>query len=460
MKYGDIQKLRESGFITDEQQQKIIGHFKLKEDSNRFLVIISFVGAVLVAAGIVLLIAANWDDIPRGVKLATGLALMLGAHAGGWWLRENPLSRFASTSQRWVGRVTPCAPPPERSDPGAHGVTRPTTATDSGEPLATEGPLSLFPPDGERDGVRGNYRKTGEALHLLGSLLFLGNIALVGQIYHLSTRPPNAFLLWWAGIAALPWLLRSKAQHLLALLAFGIWFGFEINQADSLVRLADESQVLAYSLLGLVYAGFGYVLRRSAFASFAKVTERLGLLAFLAFAYPLAFQGFLDDYSRAMAVSYWILPALAVLAATLIALGAKNLELDKQWRWTWGLTLAMAAGLLVGAFFAPHERVWSWHQGFTPLNALAALALFVFCLLQIQVGLQERSTFLVNLGVVFVALDMIAAYIGLFGTMARTGLMFVVSGVFLIVFGVYLEKKRRKFMKQIKTARAGAEGPS
>ena len=65
--------------------------------------------------------------------------------------------------------------------------------------------------------------------------------------------------------------------------------------------------------------------------------------------------------------------------------------------------------------------------------------------------LQERSRFLVNLGVTFIGLDIIAAYFGLFGTMAVTGLMFVVTGVFLIVFGVFLEKKRRKFMQQIKT---------
>lgn len=410
MKYGDIQKLRESGFITDEQRQQIVKHFKLKEDSNRFLAIISFVGALLVAAGIVLLIAANWEEIPRGVKLGTGLILMLGAHAGGWWLREKPLTRPSAT---------------------------------------------LPPSDGEREGVRGNYQKTGEALHLIGSLLFLGNIALVGQIYHLSTRPPNALLLWWAGIAALPWLLRSKAQHLLALLAFGLWFGFEINQEDSLIRLRDGSQVLAYSLLGLVYVGFGYVLRRGAFASFAKVTERLGLIAFLGFAYPLTWQGFLDDYAQALTGSYWILPSLAAVAIALVALGAKHLEMDRQWRWTWALSLAIAAALLVAAFFAPHERVWGWHQNLTPLNAFAALALFVFCLLQVQVGLQERSAFLVNLGVVFVALVIIAAYIGLFGTMARTGLMFVVSGVFLIVFGVYLETKRRKFMQQIQSPPEG-----
>ena len=391
MKYADIQKLQDAGLITGDQREQIIAHFKLKEDSNRFLVIISFIGAVLVAAGIVLLIASNWDTIPRGVKLATGLALMLGAHGVGWWLHE----------------------------------------------------------------VRRDYGKTGEALHLAGSLLFLGNIALVGQIYHLVSRPPNAFLLWWAGIVALPWLLKSEVQHLLALLAFGIWFGIEVNEGSSFIRLHDESQVLAYALLGLVYVGFGCVLRRGPFALFAKVTERLGLLVLLVFSYPLTWQGFMGGHHSDATGAYWVLPVLAVAAVALVALGAKNLELDRQWRWTWGLALASAAGLLVAAFYAPHERGWGWHHNFTPVNAFAALTLFVFCLLQIQVGLQERSTFLVNIGVVFIALDIIAAYIGLFGTMARTGLMFVVSGVFLILFGVYLEKKRRKLMQQIRAAQAG-----
>ena len=55
-----------------------------------------------------------------------------------------------------------------------------------------------------------------------------------------------------------------------------------------------------------------------------------------------------------------------------------------------------------------------------------------------------------NLGVAFIALDILATYINLFGSMARTGLMFVISGVFLILFGIYLEKKRRVLMQKIK----------
>ena len=388
MKYSDIEKIQEAGLITAEQQRHIVEHFKLKEEGNQFLVIISFVGAVLVACGIILLIAANWGEIPRGVKIAVGLLLMLGAHGGGWYLRE----------------------------------------------------------------VNGQYRKSGEALHLVGSGLFLGNIALIGQIYHLSARPPNAFLLWWAGIAALPWLLRSKAQHVLSLLAFGLWFGLEINQEGSPIFFGnDEYQILLYALLGLVYLGGGYCLRRTSFAEFASPTEKLGLLAFLAFAYPLTWGVLYREHGGLATVSPWIFPALAALALLLLAGGVPALtDLSRQWRWTWGLALAGGIGLLVGELFvAPHWAV-GYDQQNDAYHWVCAVGLFVFCLLQIQVGVQRRSEFMVNLGVAFIALLIIATYVNLVGSMARTGLMFLAGGVFLIVFGIYLEKKRRSLMRQMK----------
>ena len=108
--------------------------------------------------------------------------------------------------------------------------------------------------------------------------------------------------------------------------------------------------------------------------------------------------------------------------------------------------------MLVAANFAPqqNDRLWLGHM--TPLNTVAAIALFIYGLLQVQVGVQERSRFLVNLGVIVIALDIIAVYVGLFGSMAFTGMMFILSGVFLIVFAVFLEKKRRKLMQRIKSA--------
>jgi len=139
----------------------------------------------------------------------------------------------------------------------------------------------------------------------------------------------------------------------------------------------------------------------------------------------------------------------------LIALGSRSLgNLTRQWRWTWGLALAGAVGLVAGAFYwAPiwDTAIFSDRHNFG-YHWIAAMGLFIFCILEIQTGIQERSPFMINAGVVFIALDIFATYFVLFGSMARTGLMFLISGVFLIAFGIYLEKKRRSLMKHIRSA--------
>jgi uncharacterized membrane protein len=416
MKYADIQKLHDAGLVTDGQRQKIIEHFQLQEDGGgKFLAIVSIIGAVLIAAGITLLIAAHWNEIPRGVKIATGLLLMLGFHAGGWWLREG----------------------------GGDASSPASSATGASQ-------------------LRGKYRKTGEALHLIGSCLFLANIALIGQIYNIVSRPPNAFLLWWIGIAALPWLLRSKAQHVLLLMAFGIWFGFEVNERGGLIYCESQRQILLYALLGLVYLGAGWCLRRAPFFEFGGVTEKLGLFAFLIFVYPLTWKDFFGGWENPE-IRRWFLPALGGFALLPLAAGLRNLQaLTRQWRWTWFAALLGMMVFMATVWFgcwqldhAGESRRYFWGESWSYL--VGSLALFVFCLLQIQVGIQERSQFLVNLGVTFIALDILAAYCDLFGSLARTGLMFLISGIFLIVFGVYLEKKRRTLMKQIKSQITGVK---
>jgi uncharacterized membrane protein len=393
MNHADIQRLYEAGLISEEQRQKIAAHFELKEEGGKLLAILCMIGAALITTGISLLIAAHWDQIPRGVKIAGGLVFMLGAHAAGWWLRN----------------------------------------------------------------VQGKYRKAGEALHVVGSCMFLVNIALLGQIYNIVSRPPNAFLAWWLGIAALPWLLRSRAQFVLFLLAFTIWFGCEANEAGSWIYCPSARQAFLYSALGLVYLGSGWMLRRSSFNEFSSPTEKLGLALFLACALPVTWKDFFGT-EVSPGIHSWVFPALAVVATVLLAFGARNLTaLNRQWRWTWFAALAGMSVFLATVWFGwwqlaashvPRYGYWQESWSYVP----GSLAIFVFCLLQIQVGIQERSEFLVNLGVILIAVDIITAYFNLFGSLTRTGLMFVIGGVFLIGFGVYLEKKRRAFLRRMNTS--------
>jgi uncharacterized membrane protein len=331
--------------------------------------------------------AAHWDEIPRGIKIAAGLGLMLGAHAGGWYLRV----------------------------------------------------------------VNGQYRKSGEALHFAGAALFLGNIGLIGQIYNLSARPPSAILLWWAGIAALPWILRSKAVHIASLLAFALWFGMEINQVGSPIYFGgDEFQLLLYAILGLGYLGVGYCLRGTSFAEFASPTEKMGLLGFQTPFFPLTWGVLYRHAWNTQPASPWILPVMAVLSLVLFALGlGRARDLTPQWRWTWGLALVGVLGLLIWAAYVPLEAPTNYENQNHWFRWVCTIGLFVFCLLEIQVGIQQRSEYMVNLGVAFIALVIIATYLNLFGSMARTGLMFLTSGVFLIFFGIFIEKKRRSLLKKL-----------
>jgi uncharacterized membrane protein len=146
---------------------------------------------------------------------------------------------------------------------------------------------------------------------------------------------------------------------------------------------------------------------------------------------------------------------LGALAVILLAFGLKAEErLTRQWRWTWGLALLGGFALLAGAMFRTCPTYSTWPRPEDWYHWLAAGVLFVFCLLQIQVGVQTRSAFVVNLGIVFIALNIIATYLTLIESTARTGLVFVVSGVFLMVFAVYLEKQRRALMARINASPA------
>jgi uncharacterized membrane protein len=230
----------------------------------------------------------------------------------------------------------------------------------------------------------------------------------------------------------------------------------EINDRGSIVFFGDdEYQLLLYAALGLVYLGAGYCLRRTAFAEFAGPTEKLGLLAVQICAFPLTWGILYRNVGSLGEYSAWIFPLLALGGMLLLGVGIPVLtNLTRQWRWTWGLALAGVAALLAGELYiAPH---WRGTYGGSPREAgyhwVCSAALFLFCLLQAQAGVQQRSRFMVNLGVTFIALHIFSVYLNLFGSMARTGMMFLVSGVLLIGFGIFLEKRRRVLMQQIKAA--------
>jgi uncharacterized membrane protein len=388
MKASDIQRIRAAGLITGDQEQAIVAHFHLDREGNLLVRILGIIGAVLASAGVILLIASHWEEVPPGVKIAAGALLLVAAHVWGWWM-----------------------------------------------------------------GRDGRHPAISDALHLTGSLAFLANIALVGQIYNLSSRPPNAILLWLVGIAPMPWILKSKAQHILTLVVFGIWLGLEMNQEDSLLYFGgDLRQCLFYSMVGVLFSAIGVWISGCRRPEFGPSTEKFGLLMLHIASYPLTIRFFYD--SHPVSSGAWVICG-SVSLATLALLGAnvrhESLLPDRQWRWTWTGVLAGALGLAWMGLLWKTERPdygsdWAVRPG---PHWIALPLLFIVALLQAQVGILRHSRWLINVAVLFMGVHIVTAYFQLFGTMRTTGLMFVVSGGFLLGLATYLERKRRWLLQRM-----------
>ena len=298
------------------------------------------------------------------------------------------------------------------------------------------------------------YPRIAAALHVAGSVMFLLTIALVGQVYNLSSRPPNAILLWTLGICLLPWVLQSRAQFLLLLVALIIWLMLESNAPDSLLYIGKSFDFLpAISWIGaLLLAASALLLfmpirwRGDRFEASAEsvgtVFVSLGLLVSVLGWHGAGVGGNGATSARWMSsVPVWL-----TVAAVVFVVVASLLDRRSSWasRIAWALGVAVAAALpwllVIHPEFAGTTKRWN-ETG--PFAWIASGALFGFALVQIQRGLVRSSRTLINSGIAFVALNIAAVYFRLFGNMMNTGITFAITGALLVGLAWLLERWRR-----------------
>lgn len=90
MKRSDIEKICESGLITEEQRDAIIARFVPKScTSGRWLIVsLSLMALVFLASGIILMANLYWGDMPSWARVAPGVGLMLSVWVAGFLLSE------------------------------------------------------------------------------------------------------------------------------------------------------------------------------------------------------------------------------------------------------------------------------------------------------------------------------------------------------------------------------------
>lgn len=349
----------------------------------------------------------------------------------------------------------------------------------------------------------------GQALSLLGIILFGANIALIAQIYHIDSHFPNGVLLWSLGALAAAYLVRSQpalvaaialgwlwttlehehywtrhtthwpflilwaaflpliyrhnfraALHL-ALIALLIWsaYVFSANErfwSKGVTLYLAQVYFLGYLamfLLGMVFATYERL------AAFARPVQRYGIFAALASAYVLTspylqsgrWSRWSQETARAAAEGNWI--ALTLVGLVLVvALAwwhrARTSAGVRPAYLKWGQLLigAIVALLLINLFIG---------GAYGGLVALAFnLLFFAGMVWLIYAGMHSDDRFLVNLAFVFFGVILITRYFDTFWSLLNRSFFFMIGGIVLIAGGYYLERKRRQITANIGARRA------
>lgn len=420
----EIERWEADGLVSTEQARRLRERYKASADGTSWgTVVFASAGAVVVGLGVILMLAYNWDEIPKFGKLTLVFASVATAHFFGL---------------RWE----------QRSD---------------------------------------WWRQLGAAMNLLGTMCFGAGIWLIAQIYHIDEHYPNGFLFWGLGALAMAWALESVLQGLLATVLFAIWggcesFAFRDPNLWALPLLVLTISPLAWRrqsalLLGVLLAAVQFLLLANlttigagahmltsslawgaflvavarlmaggglGFAGGGGVASGFGYLTTVFCAYVLSFnsgwryvmdweQARVSVHGAALTVS-WVLFALAVAAWALV-------------------TVRVVSGKLTGLggeeWVVPVALIYSYALVWGRYGALAQMGAHPFTLMLVGIaaawmwqGCRDGRLKPTLLGSLLFALVVLARYFDLFQSLATRGLAFVILGGVFIAEGIYFRKRR------------------
>ena len=386
--FSETERWAQARLITAEQAAQIRALYAEPESRTPWgLLLFTGLGAVVLGLGVILLLAYNWDAIPRFGKLALIFGSVLGAHAGAARLRQ----------------------------------------LDGWRPLV------------------------GEAVALLGTMLYGAGIWLVAQVYNIDEHYPNGFLYWGLGALAMAWAMDSVPQAIAAAVVLTCWgcaevFGFHnaIDSAWWLVALGvgalawrkrsavlwsvvlaslyvlilshagfwgDESGVYfsALALSVAVIAGRRLMEAGRRESAFGKVTSFFGYAGFMICAYLMTFE------FPARHILQWALPP------------------DPGWgAWLCPITIFYSLGI---------SLIDQWQSYELATYAFNLVVLGTAAAWMVR-GCRSGRLLPTILGSLVLAVLVFARYFDLFENLAARGTAFLVLGAILFAEGFYYRKLR------------------
>ena len=367
------------GIVSAEQAAAIRGRYADRREERRgsATTALAVIGALAVGLGVIGFVAANWEELSHGVRLALLTAAVGGSYTAGFQLRDRTGSR----------------------------------------------------------------PRIGEALYLVGVLLFGASLFLVGQMYHVEAHDPFALLLWAGGATATALVVRSRAIAAAAVLIFTGWVGFEFGLA---IEDAGSDAWAAFPVVAVCYGGALYAFATVApsGSGFPEAGRVVGLPVAAAGLFVFTFADATDELGNAGdAIGGFVRAGLGLLAVLALA-GAVALALSRRpsRRYEAAMLVAVVVAVAVAVLAGGNGDAWAIF-----FNVLfAALALGI-----IYAGFLSDEAWLVNLGVTLVAIDLVARYFDVFWDALPRSVGLIGAGLLVLGIAYVLERQRKRLLERM-----------
>lgn len=275
-----------------------------------------------------------------------------------------------------------------------------------------------------------------EAFGLVGGGMWLGCIALYGQIFQLQNPPVEGCMLFFLGVCAIPFIVRQRMLVVVVASASAVLLAALLDERESWLSLRpwveDDSEVMgACVLFGLFWWLLGEHWRTS--RGFCRSYAWLGVVAIVHYLMlvqvPLLYQPIRGEASVVLLVLLLAVPVMLLWKPSGVA-------------WThWGLLL-MLLSLPYPVGLALNSSSGGEFMGVLCGFAMGGGLMYV--------GYQAKRISWLNYGSLMVLLAGIALIANVLESLTGSGLVLIAAGVLMLGMVLLLEKQRRVLVQSIK----------
>ena len=284
--------------------------------------------------------------------------------------------------------------------------------------------------------------KISQIIYYIIAGYILAGIGLIAQIYNLSSKNGEAYLMWFFMIIPMSILLRDNRIGVMAMMGLYFWIIINANINFYNSEYNWQSQII---FITTIFTNMVLIPRIS--DNLKNSFEQIGFIGYLFLGITTFSMGFAHDILPKEKMSSILLHPITIVIIVLNVIFLTN-NFIKNFRERKKLVdifqlpefIIAILNLIPLFIFVDHKLL---------ISISYWIIWFLSCGLMIYRGEIEKNKTLINIGTWCVIIGLIARFVDLVETMLFTGSMFILFGIVLILIAYVGEKYRKNLINKV-----------